>query len=386
MKRTHHTGLALALLTILLLLLSVSCSARPESSERSPATADAIPLSPAPTLPSTRSSPSERPLAESALPLPSADLTAVAPSPTTTSTRTLVPTEVVTPIELPIPEPTATPPQAIAHTVQAGESLLRLAQTYEVPIAAIQLENELGERISIRAGQVLTIPAASEWDETSPYWLVHLVQAGETLSAIAANHGLKVGAIREANGLANADTLAIGQALILPFSGPEGILALAPPPPTSAPKTDQSGAAAAPLPPAAPAGPVAGWPGEVFQQINAIRAAYGLSPLTYSTQLATAAQVHAQDCANRGWCSHTGSDGSSSLTRILRAGFPATGSSECWVQARSPQQAVEWWMNEVPPNDPHRRTLLSTYLTHIGVGVVATGWGYYFVADFGRAG
>jgi uncharacterized protein YkwD len=43
-------------------------------------------------------------------------------------------------------------------------------------------------------------------------------------------------------------------------------------------------------------------------------------------------------------------------------------------------------MNEVPPNDPHRRTLLSTYLTHIGIGVVQTGWGYYFVADFGRTG
>jgi uncharacterized protein YkwD len=260
--------------------------------------------------------------------------------------------------------------------------MLKLAQTYEEPIAAIQLANDMGEGISIRAGQVLTIPTDTQWDASSPYWLLHLVQAGETLTGIAANHGLKVAAIQEVNHLTDADTLAIGQALILPFSGLEGVLALAPP----APKAEQVGSAPAPLPPAAPVGPVAGWPGEVFQYINAIRAAHGLYPFAYDSQLATAAQYHAQDCANRGWCSHTGSDGSSSLTRILRAGFPATGSSECWVQARSPQQAVDWWMNEVPPNDPHRRTLLSSYLTHIGIGVVQTGWGYYFVADFGRTG
>jgi len=380
MKRSHYTGLALPLLTILAILLLVSCSGRPLSSEKSLAREDAITLSPAPTLPPARLSPAEHSATETALPSPSADPTAVAPSATAEPTRTIAPTALAT------PEPTATPPQAIVHTVQAGESLLKLAQTYEVPIAAIQLENQMGERISIRAGQVLTIPAVCNWDDASPYWLVHLVLAGETLSGIAAAHGFKLAEIQEANDLSNADRLAIGQAVILPFSGPEGILALAPPPPTSAPRTDQSGAAAAPLPTAAPAGPVAGWPGEVFQQINAIRAAHGLYPLSYSTQLATAAQYHAQDCANRGWCSHTGSDGSSALTRILRAGFPAVGTSECWVQARNPQQAVAWWMNEVPPNDPHRRTLLSTHLTHIGVGVVATTNGYYFVADFGRAG
>jgi len=38
----------------------------------------------------------------------------------------------------------------------------------------------------------------------------------------------------------------------------------------------------------------------------------------------------------------------------------------------------------VPPNDPHRRTLLTTWLSEIGVGVAQTSWGYYFIADFGR--
>lgn len=42
-------------------------------------------------------------------------------------------------------------------------------------------------------------------------------------------------------------------------------------------------------------------------------------------------------------------------------------------------------MDEASHNDPHRRTLLSTWVTEIGVAVVPTGRGdYYFIADFGR--
>jgi uncharacterized protein YkwD len=38
----------------------------------------------------------------------------------------------------------------------------------------------------------------------------------------------------------------------------------------------------------------------------------------------------------------------------------------------------------VPPNDPHRRTILAEHLTEVGVGVVpGNGHGYYFIADFG---
>ncbi len=49
------------------------------------------------------------------------------------------------------------------------------------------------------------------------------------------------------------------------------------------------------------------------------------------------------------------------------------------------QEAVAWWMDETPPNDPHRSTLLSTWVTEIGVAVVPTGQGdYYFIAVFGR--
>jgi hypothetical protein len=54
------------------------------------------------------------------------------------------------------------------------------------------------------------------------------------------------------------------------------------------------------------------------------------------------------------------------------------------VKVHTPQGAFDFWYYETPPNDAHRRTLLSSYLTEVGIGVVAADWGYYFVADFGR--
>ena len=130
---------------------------------------------------------------------------------------------------------------------------------------------------------------------------------------------------------------------------------------------------------------VENWPAEVFRLINQIRAENGLPPYTYDETLERAAQLHGQDCQERGECDHTGSDGSNVETRIRRAGYDAAGQAEVIVYSSSPQAAVAWWMDEVPPDDWHRRTLLSTWATEIGIAVVPTGRGdYYFIADFGR--
>jgi uncharacterized protein YkwD len=125
----------------------------------------------------------------------------------------------------------------------------------------------------------------------------------------------------------------------------------------------------------------------VFRLINAERARHGLPPYVYNETLAQAARAHGADCQQRGSCGHTGSDGSNVRERVARAGYAAAGAAECIVYNDSPQGAVAWWMDEVPPNDAHRRTLLSTWVTEIGIAVVPTGWGnYYFIANFGRPG
>lgn len=290
------------------------------------------------------------------------------------------------------------------YTVEPGDTLLGLALKYGLPMAVIQLQNDLGNSIMLRAGQVLEIPPAVGWEGASPFWAVYEVQAGDVLSAIAADYGFDVTTLQNVNGLADADLLSIGQALILPLTAPaDVVLAENRPAPTAVPvATVPPVVAAAPVvqadtpvapteapvaaPVVAPALPadVAGFPADIFRLINEHRAAYGLAALAWNATLARAAQLHADDCYARGWCGHTGSDGSTMKDRIIRQGYDPVRWSECWAWYGTPEMAVAMWMDETPPNDPHRRTILSTWLTEVGVGVVSgNGRGYYFIADFG---
>ena len=145
---------------------------------------------------------------------------------------------------------------------------------------------------------------------------------------------------------------------------------------------DQTGAAApAPAPEVEPAADeAAGWADEVLQLINQMRTENGLPPYTSNDALESAAQVHALDSAERENLTHTGSDGSSPSTRVQRAGYKAVGVSEITVTGNSPQWAVNWWMDETPPDDPHRSAILSTDYTDIGLAVVRAGDTHYFIA------
>jgi len=296
----------------------------------------------------------------------------------------------------PTPTPTEPPPAKPAsatHTVQPGDTLLGLATEYGLPMAAIQLHNGMGDSIVVQAGQVLSIPPQAGWERASRFWVLHVVKAGETLVGIARTYGLKAAELKAVNGLTDADLIVIGQELVLPLDAPAVAQAPAPthtpiPTPTATPASSLTSEPPAASPTVIPAAPppadVAAWPYETVRLINEVRAAHGLGPLAYNETLALAAQRQANDCAQRGWCSHTGSDGSNIKTRILRAGYDPASWAECWAQRQTPQGAVDIWMDEVPPNDSHRRTLLTTWLSEIGVGVAQTSWGYYFIADFGR--
>ncbi|NJM84007.1 MAG: CAP domain-containing protein [Tabrizicola sp.] len=59
----------------------------------------------------------------------------------------------------------------------------------------------------------------------------------------------------------------------------------------------------------------------LLDSVNTLRSAKGLSPLAYDARLNAAAATHSRDMSvqNRPW--HFGSDGSSPLTRVQRAGF-----------------------------------------------------------------
>ncbi len=301
------------------------------------------------------------------------------------------------------------------YTVQPGDTLLGIAVRHNVSMAAIQLVNDMRDSTVVQVDQELVIPPPLREDET-PFWIVHVVQPGESLSKIARVYGVTVEAILQVNAIADPELIKAGQLLVIPVQ----TLALAPPAtqpplpsdtpvprPTAAPTARATQAAGAadtpsattstseamssatptftPQPPPTIPPKVSAWAGQAVDLINQKRLANGLPALAIAPELMQAAQLHAEDCSARGWGSHVGSDGANTLTRIQRAGYAATAWGENWVQAFDPARAVNWWYDETPPNDPHRKNILSARYSEVGVGIAPAdaGRGFYFIADFG---
>lgn len=142
------------------------------------------------------------------------------PSWTNTPAATLLPTE----------------PSVITHTVQEGETLAGIAGTFGVDLSALMSANPLVTPEFINVGDELTIPGSAgiEASATAPAavgastttpaaapgsMIEHLVVAGDTLAAIAANYGVSMDAIVQENGLASADQIQEGQTLRIPAAG-----------------------------------------------------------------------------------------------------------------------------------------------------------------------
>lgn len=122
----------------------------------------------------------------------------------------------------------AAPPQEAApdsqtqtiHTVQPGENLFRISLRYGVTVNAIKAANGLSNDI-VYVGQRLIIPtsgspAPAPTQPVAPTGGLHTVQPGETLSAIALRYGVSSWALVQANGLASANLIYVGQRLIIP--------------------------------------------------------------------------------------------------------------------------------------------------------------------------
>ncbi len=128
--------------------------------------------------------------------------------------------------------PVTTPadPAVLRHKVKRGESLKALALRYGVPASSIARSNKLGKSARLRVGRTLRIPmgVASEGADTrvtkgtkagkSAAVKSRTVQVkrGQTLSEIAAVHGVSVAQLRRANGLSARQALQAGQRLKIP--------------------------------------------------------------------------------------------------------------------------------------------------------------------------
>lgn len=108
----------------------------------------------------------------------------------------------------------------------------------------------------------------------------------------------------------------------------------------------------------------------VLALINIERSNYSLSPLSWNSQLATAAQNHSSSMANNDFYDHTGVDGSP-WERIINSGYQYTTAAENIAAGYlTPDEVVAGWMS----SPGHRDNILNPNFTEVGVG-------YYYLAN-----
>jgi formylglycine-generating enzyme required for sulfatase activity len=176
-----------------------------------------------------RATPTSESVQTATTPIP---LTATATTPMP-PTRTLVPAT-TTPMHS---EPTATPtpptltpalptPTPVIYVVQAGDTLGAIAKEFGVAVDALQEANAISDPNRLQIDQELIIPqtqveATVTSTSISPTMApdVYVVQAGDTLGAIAKQYGITVEALQEVNAISDPTRLQIGQKLIIPKGG-----------------------------------------------------------------------------------------------------------------------------------------------------------------------
>ncbi len=320
-------------------------------------------------------------------------LTAISrPIPTALPTHTPIPAP-PTPTASATAAPSATPPPAIdSYTVQPGDTLLSIAMAHKVSMASIMLKNDLSNTGLVKLGEVLQVPTARTWPDENVYWTVYAVEPGETLLQIAQQNEVAMADLIRINAIADAGAIRVGQKLVIPNTSLSALAAkqrpTAAPQPAAqanAPVTKPTAAPTLPPPPAVAQniGGADAMRAQLLALYNQARAANGVAPLAPAAALQLSAQLHAQDCAQRGYGSHIGSDGATTAMRVARAGFSGRITGENWAWARSVEQAFDMWYYQEAGGGPHRSNILSPRYTSVGFGVAASNGGYYFIADFG---
>ena len=125
---------------------------------------------------------------------------------------------------------------ARTHEVASGETLTEIARQYGVDVDELQRVNDIDDPDRIRVGQDLRIPGGSgerssgraaersggdaDGDErdarVTRAGVVLYVASGQTLSDIATSYGISQSRILRANELEDANTLRVGQRLLIP--------------------------------------------------------------------------------------------------------------------------------------------------------------------------
>jgi uncharacterized protein YkwD len=121
---------------------------------------------------------------------------------------------------------------------------------------------------------------------------------------------------------------------------------------------------------------------DTLTAINAYRTQNGLPPYNTNSNLARAAQSHANDMACNTLTAHTGSNGSTVQSRVTASGYSFSFVTENVYGSNPPltgQGVVNWWISD-RTDLSHNRNLVSDTYIDIGIGYsFFNNFGYYVV-------
>jgi LysM repeat protein len=127
------------------------------------------------------------------------------------------------PVQTTLPPAPVTPGDA--WVVLAGDTLSRIASAWGATVSAVAAANGIPDPNKIYPGQVIHRPessAAAPPPAVSPTGAVYVVQAGDTVSGIAAREHTTTAVLVALNHLSNPDRIQVGQRLALPGPGLAG--------------------------------------------------------------------------------------------------------------------------------------------------------------------
>lgn len=134
---------------------------------------------------------------------------------------------------------------------------------------------------------------------------------------------------------------------------------------------------------------------QLHEQINRDRLLAQRQPVQFSPELSAAADAHCREMLEHGYVSHWNRAGWRPYLRYAQAGVTDYTAENVWGLQHSdfdpsPEHLLETmfaahrsFMAEVPPNDGHRRSILDSNHTHVGIGVAYGPLGMRLIEVFG---
>lgn len=211
-RKTHFSYLLLFLLIFSFVLVACERAVPREDVTEPPQ--DTVQLEPPQEIPSDPIDPAP-PVDNGDPPPPDAQPPTDEPAPPDDSDEPEEAEPVGDPEEVEQPGPPAETPST--YTVQAGDTLFRIAQRFGTTVDALARANNITNVNRLDVGTVLTIPGEGDLPPDEPgQEQIHVVQAGETFFRIALRYGFTVNELASYNNIADPSRISVGQEIRIP--------------------------------------------------------------------------------------------------------------------------------------------------------------------------